>query len=127
MQSEAADGGDRQKVVTLLGPASGRQVQAGQVVRSVQGRDRNRWYVVVDQDKAGFIYVSDGDRRPLARPKRKNPRHLLVYDRVISGIAGLSVGGRRGIDPDLKQALEEIADSFNDGEEVDDAGQARRD
>lgn len=128
MHSEAAENGDKRKRVTPLGSARGRKLEQGQVVQSVRGRDRNRWYVVIDQDKEGFLYVADGERRPLARPKRKNPKHLLVYDRVIAEIQVTPDGGPKGADAELRQALQEVADSFNhNGEEDDDTGQARRD
>lgn len=125
MHSEAAEVGERQGRVTPLGSARGRTIETGQVVQSVRGRDRNRWYVVVDRDREGFFYVADGERRPIARPKRKNPKHLVVYDRVITDIPLTSDGGRKGADADLRQALARIADSFNhNGEEDDDTGQA---
>lgn len=123
MRSEAAETSDGDRRVTAMGLARGREVERGQVVRSVRGRDRHRWYVVIDQDKEGFLYVADGERRPIARPKRKNPKHLLVYDQVLTGIPLSPDAGHKGADAELRQALQEIADSFNhDGEEDDDTG-----
>jgi ribosomal protein L14E/L6E/L27E len=53
--------------------------QKGQVFRSAAGRDKGRLLAAVRSDSA-YIYVCDGKERPLANPKRKNPRHLNVCD-----------------------------------------------
>ena len=49
----------------------------GMIVRSLSGRDRRRFYVIVgvDADKTR-VYISDGRLRATERPKAKNPRHL---------------------------------------------------
>lgn len=123
MQSKTAGGAAGDAGIPVLGLAAGKSVRLGQVVRSVQGRDRNRWYVVVKEDKEGFFYVADGSRRPIARPKRKNPKHLLLYERVLPVFDETGTGGPRMSDKELQQALDGIASSFAFyGEEVDDAG-----
>lgn len=47
----------------------------GKVVRSLCGRDKDSLLCVVSAD-AHYVFVCDGKARPLARPKRKNPKHL---------------------------------------------------
>ncbi len=47
----------------------------GQIVSSRAGRDKNRFMVVESSDEK-FIYLCDGKERPLARPKRKNIKHV---------------------------------------------------
>ncbi len=51
------------------------EITKGCVVKSVSGRDANRFYLVVQQED-GFVWIADGKVRPLERPKKKNPRHL---------------------------------------------------
>ena len=46
-----------------------------QVVLSLAGRDAGQLLAVVREDEHG-VWLADGKRRPLERPKRKNPRHL---------------------------------------------------
>lgn len=51
----------------------------GSVVRSLRGRDRKRLFVVlsVDVDRTvAPVSVANGLLHPMAKPKRKNPRHL---------------------------------------------------
>ena len=51
------------------------QIEKGCVVRSISGRDADRFYVVMElQDDCALI--CDGKVRRLVRPKRKNLRHL---------------------------------------------------
>ena len=52
--------------------------EKGQVFRSEAGRDKGRLLAAVSADSA-YVYVCDGKERPLANPKRKNPRHLTEY------------------------------------------------
>ena len=49
--------------------------EKGQVFRSAAGRDKGRLLAAIGSDSS-YIYVCDGKERPLANPKRKNPRHL---------------------------------------------------
>ena len=50
--------------------------ETGQVVISTAGRDKGALLAVTDITEHGVL-VCDGKERPLERPKRKNPRHLL--------------------------------------------------
>lgn len=54
----------------------------GQIVVAQAGRETGRRFVVVAVD-ANFLYLADGEKRPLERPKKKNPRHVrLLADDV---------------------------------------------
>ncbi|MCL2485989.1 MAG: KOW domain-containing RNA-binding protein [Oscillospiraceae bacterium] len=58
-------------------------IRAGAAVEALAGRDaeKNGIYVVVGADD-NFIYIANGRRRKLEKPKRKNPRHLRPTGRV---------------------------------------------
>lgn len=49
--------------------------EKGRVVRSIAGRDKDRFMAVTDCIQ-GVCLVCDGKERPLERPKRKNAKHL---------------------------------------------------
>ena len=51
-------------------------LEKGSVVRSIAGRDKDRLLAVMDC-APDAVFVCDGKERPLERPKRKNPRHLM--------------------------------------------------
>ena len=50
-----------------------------QVVLSLAGRDKGHYLAVMREDADG-VWLADGKRRPLERPKCKNPRHLRPLD-----------------------------------------------
>lgn len=51
----------------------------GCVVVSTAGRDEGR-LLVVFRDEGDGLWLADGKRRPIGRPKRKNPRHVRPTD-----------------------------------------------
>ena len=57
----------------------------GQIVCSAAGRDRGRFMVIVGE-KGGFPLVCDGKERPIQRPKRKNPKHLIFTEAFIESV-----------------------------------------
>lgn len=51
----------------------------GKIVRSSAGRDKGQYLLCVEENES-FLLVCDGKRRPIERPKRKNPRHVILTD-----------------------------------------------
>ncbi len=47
----------------------------GTVVKSIAGRDKDRFYAVVSADD-DWMWIADGKVRKLANPKKKNKKHL---------------------------------------------------
>jgi Ribosomal protein L14E/L6E/L27E len=56
-------------------------MQNGMVVRANAGRDKDRFYVVLDV-QGDRVLIADGKRRKLQRPKAKNQKHLCVTSTV---------------------------------------------
>lgn len=54
----------------------------GQVVRSGAGRDSGHLMTVTDYDGT-YVYVCDGKERRLSSPKRKNPKHIQITDKIL--------------------------------------------
>ena len=57
------------------------ELQPGQLVRSLAGRDKGKHYLVLRVIDHKYVYLVDGRSRPVARPKRKNKVHLQCYER----------------------------------------------
>lgn len=124
MHSVDAQGGD--EVARRRDPLPGahRTVRSGQLVQSRQGRDQNRWYLVLGRDDDGFVYVTDGEKRSVGRPKRKNPKHLLVWDHVDDEVSRTCAQGGSPSDAQVRETLQRLAKIYEaNGEEVDDAWQ----
>ena len=51
------------------------QYREGMIVWSDAGHDQHQFYVVVAVE-GGYVYIADGKRRKVEKPKRKNPIHI---------------------------------------------------
>ena len=51
------------------------KLNIGDVVLSKKGRDANNYFMVVSIND-DFAYVADGKKHVLAKPKKKNVKHL---------------------------------------------------
>lgn len=57
--------------------------QAGMIVRVTAGRDAGRFLFVTAFDGKDLL-LADGMRRTLAKPKRKNPRHVQATHHMLA-------------------------------------------
>lgn len=55
----------------------------GRIVCSKSGRDKGYFMVVVGQEN-GYLYVCDGKERPIERPKKKNRKHIMPTNTVLT-------------------------------------------
>lgn len=62
------------------------QMELGQVVRSLAGRDKGKPYLIIDFMAGGRVLLVDGRIRTVNKPKKKNIKHLQPYRCVIPGI-----------------------------------------
>jgi len=79
--------------------------ESGRVVRSTQGRDRGRFFLVIENLGDGRVTVADGITHRLANPKKKNIRHLHAKPNVVNWDTIRPEGGKVQ-DSDLRRALE---------------------
>ena len=56
----------------------------GRVVYSKAGRDKKRPFIIVGVNDDGTVDIADGSLRVLAKPKRKNLRHIVITETRIS-------------------------------------------
>jgi len=77
----------------------------GRVVQSLQGRDKGRYYIVVEPETEGYVRIADGLTHRLASPKKKKTKHLHAKP-VLLELAALRPEGGKLQDSDLRRALE---------------------
>lgn len=53
----------------------------GMMARSKAGRDKGGLYLIV-RTEGEYVYLIDGVRRPLAKPKKKKYRHIQIIKQV---------------------------------------------
>lgn len=58
-------------------------ISPGMIVCSVRGRDKDNYYIVVENLDDNFIYVVDGVYRKLVNPKKKNVKHVEMSGIII--------------------------------------------
>ena len=61
------------------------------VVESLAGRDKGHLYVVVGSLAYPYVWIADGRKYNLDKPKKKNCRHLQVLGTSVSGMDAGSV------------------------------------
>lgn len=59
------------------------EFRRGQIVRSVSGRDKGSFLVVIDV-QGKFLLLCDGKHRPLTRPKKKKPMHAAATKHAVN-------------------------------------------
>lgn len=54
-------------------------VDIGQVVKSVQGRDKGKLFLIFKVLSSDYVLLVDGETRKINNPKKKKIKHLMVY------------------------------------------------
>ena len=83
----------------------------GRVVYSRMGRDRGRYFVVIERVDEDYVLIADGDLRRLSNPKKKKLKHLQSKPCRLDAIAEKLEAGQKVFDSEVRSALE--ADGYN--------------
>lgn len=89
----------------------------GGVCQSTQGRDKNRYYLIVGVIGDGTIFVSDGNFKKLAEPKRKNLKHVRLLPESVESIALKLAEGNKVYDSEIYSALKIFNNAAESGEQ----------
>jgi hypothetical protein len=76
----------------------------GRVATSRLGRDAGQVYIVVRVESPTVVFVADGRSRSVARPKRKNLKHLHL-GAPAAGLAARLSGGETLTDEEIRAAI----------------------
>ena len=80
-------------------------IEIGRIVLSAAGRDKGRFFMILDIIDEQYVYVVDGDLRTLVRPKKKKLRHLKLCGEVLEGIAAKLKAGSKVFDAEIRSAI----------------------
>jgi|GEM_PF-2953486 len=89
-----------------FGPSSRYEVQKGQLVKSISGRDKDHYYLVLGRE-GNILYLADGRIRGAHNPKKKNIRHVAKCNRVAADHVARA-SGRQLRDEEIRAALHEL-------------------
>ena len=82
----------------------------GRLATSRSGRDAGSVYVVIGVESPTVVFVADGRTRVIARPKRKNVKHL-AFGTPAAGVAERLAAGQRCSDEEIRAAIAAAAAS----------------
>ncbi len=77
----------------------------GEIIISTAGRDRGKYYLIVDIEDENYLKVADGDKKRIERPKRKNIKHLRSTGYIDEELLIWLSNGKRVRNEDLKKSL----------------------
>lgn len=77
----------------------------GGICESLQGRDKNRFYIISAVNTDGTVMVVDGNFKKFASPKKKNLKHLRLLPETAETIGEKLVNGDKVFDSEVYSAL----------------------
>jgi large subunit ribosomal protein L14e len=83
-------------------------VRIGQLVSSIQGRDKGLFYLVVQVETESRVRVADGEGRKVEKSKRKNIKHLIFYEIVAGIVFDKAQFGKRVTNEDVREELKSL-------------------
>lgn len=81
------------------------KIPLGQIVVSLSGKDAGQQYVVVGNGKPPFLQLADGRNRIIAKPKKKNVRHVQITRSIAHNVAEKLRNRVPVSDLELRQAI----------------------
>jgi ribosomal protein L14E/L6E/L27E len=77
----------------------------GKIVYSKAGRDKDKYFMILDVLNEEFVYLVDGDLRRLERPKKKKIKHLIFTDKICDEVKDIILKGKRLNDATVRKAI----------------------
>ena len=81
-------------------------IERGRVVESIQGRDRGKYFLVLERRGTDLALIADGQSHKLSRAKKKKTKHLRAKPVKID-LETIRPEGGKIQDSDLRRALRE--------------------
>lgn len=87
--------------------------EPGRLVRSIQGRDAGRYFVILSLVDEKHVLMADGLTRKLNHPKKKKIMHLRAKP-ILVNVDGATLPNKHLQDSDLRKALSDNGLALND-------------
>lgn len=82
-------------------------LQLGQVVRSAAGRDKGRFFLVIQIVDDNYVKVCDGDLRKVDNAKLKKIKHISKTNKIIPQVKERLTNNLKVSNADIRKYLEE--------------------
>ena len=76
----------------------------GKFATSKAGHDKTKLYVIMNEDLE-YVYLVDGDLKPLDKPKKKRKKHIQIINRVDETIQNKLETKQIIYNEDIKRAI----------------------
>jgi large subunit ribosomal protein L14e len=83
-------------------------VTLGQIVHSKAGRDKGKYFIVVNIIDNDYVMVVDGKLRKIDNPKKKKVKHLVLHNFVSEDILTSIRENKHITDAELRKSLQSI-------------------
>ena len=80
----------------------------GRIVKSLAGRDKDKYFVVLEVIDDIYCLIADGDTRKVDMPKKKKKKHLRVTDYSLDGISEKLSTGQTVTNSMIRKELKNI-------------------
>lgn len=79
----------------------------GYFAKSLAGHDKGKLYIIIEEknDSSDFVFLSDGELKPMDKPKKKRIKHIQVIKTVDEGIGTIIQKGQELRNEDIKRAI----------------------
>ena len=79
----------------------------GYFAKSLAGHDKGKLYIIIEEknDSSDFVFLSDGELKPMDKPKKKRIKHIQVIKTVDEGIGTIIEKGQELRNEDIKRAI----------------------
>jgi large subunit ribosomal protein L14e len=91
-------------------------LRQGQLVCSVAGRDKGVYYLIWDMVGEKYLEVVDGEKHTIAKPKKKNLKHVGVTMMVANEIEDLILQGQSVKDFQIAAAIKRKKNELEEGD-----------
>lgn len=87
-------------------------IDVGQLVYSVAGRDGGRKFIVIGIIDSSNVLISDGDLRPIEKAKKKKIKHLRVLNKIVLPVSDKIKNDIKVSNSDIRKALADIEENI---------------
>lgn len=78
----------------------------GRVALSTAGRDKDRYFIIINVIDSNYVLIADGELRPASKPKKKKLRHLYFTDIISEEIKNDIISSKQLINSRIKKFLQ---------------------
>lgn len=80
----------------------------GKLVFSKAGRDRDKYFIIIEYLNDSYVLIADGDLRKIQNPKKKKVKHLTITPIESKEIIDKINAGRKILNSDLRKTIAEL-------------------